>query len=113
MSQSPVRADRTYALPPLGDNPSTERQGTTPGSFALKGRVGTPYAYGSPDTPGMPGVSDLTAMDFAGPRDREGRTQLEAARSGVVTTLRVASVSRATAGACCCSNRLPTCAATY
>ena len=85
MSQSPVRADRTYALPPLGDNPSTERQGTTPGSFALKGRVGTPYAYGSPDTPGMPGVSDLTAMDFAGPRDREGRTQLEAARSGVVT----------------------------
>ena len=46
MSQSPVRADRTYALPPLGDHPSTERQGTTPGSFALKGRVGTPYAYG-------------------------------------------------------------------
>ena len=56
--------DRSYALPPLGDNPSTDRQGTTPGSFALPGRVGTPYMFSSPDTPGMPGVSDMTAMDF-------------------------------------------------
>src|SRR3954452_13011668 len=56
--------DRSYALPPLGDNPSTERQGTTPGSFALPGRVGTAYTYSSPDTPGMPGVSDKTAWDF-------------------------------------------------
>ena len=23
--------DRSYSLPPLGDNPSTQRQGTTPG----------------------------------------------------------------------------------
>jgi phosphomethylpyrimidine synthase len=77
--------DRSYSVPPFGDNPSTERQGTSPGSFALPGRVGTPYAYSSPDTPGMPPVSDLTAMDFRGSRDAECRTQLEAARSGVVT----------------------------
>ena len=77
--------DRSYVLPPVGDNPSTETQGTTPGSFANRGRVGTPYAYSSPDTPGMPPVSDVTAMDFASPRDAEGRTQLEAARSLVVT----------------------------
>ena len=77
--------DRSYALPPVGDHRSTERQGTSPGSFAMPGRVGTPYAYSSPDTPGMPPVSDLTAMDFRGPRDGECRTQLEAARSRVVT----------------------------
>ena len=56
--------DRSFALPPLGDNPSTDRQGTTPGSFANKGRVGTPYTYSSPDTPGMPAPSDKTAWDF-------------------------------------------------
>lgn len=56
--------DRAYALPPLGDNPSTHHQGTTPGSFAKKGRIGTPYTYSSPDAPGMPGVSDKTAWDF-------------------------------------------------
>ncbi|HSV16635.1 MAG TPA: phosphomethylpyrimidine synthase ThiC [Tepidisphaeraceae bacterium] len=77
--------DRSYTLPPLGDNPSTERQGTTPGSFALKGRVGTPYTYSSPDTQGMPGVSDITAMDFARAEDAEGKTQLEEARIGRVT----------------------------
>src|SRR4051812_12785375 len=77
--------DRSYALPPLGDNPSTDRQGTTPGSFALKGRVGTPYAYSSPDTAGMPGVSDTTAMDFARAEDADGKTQLEEARIGQVT----------------------------
>src|SRR5437763_16969704 len=77
--------DRSFTLPPLGGNPPTERQGTPPGSFANAGRVGTPYAFSSPDTPGMPGVSDVTAMDFAKPSDRECRTQLEAARAGVVT----------------------------
>src|SRR4051812_9897136 len=59
-----AEVDRSWTLPPLGDNPSTDRQGTTPGSFALLGRVGTPWMYSSPDTPGMPGVSELTAMDF-------------------------------------------------
>ena len=56
--------DRSFTLPPLGDNPSTERGGTNPGSFANRGRVGTPYAFSSPDTPGMPPVSDRTAWDF-------------------------------------------------
>ncbi len=84
MSQS-TSADRSFALPPLGGNPSTERQGTTPGSFANAGRVGTAYAYSSPDMPGMPGVSDFTAMNFARDLDREGKTQLEEARTGVVS----------------------------
>jgi phosphomethylpyrimidine synthase len=56
--------DLPYKLPPLGDNPSTEKQGTTPGSFANPGRVGTPWAFSSPDTPGMPRPSDKTAWDF-------------------------------------------------
>jgi phosphomethylpyrimidine synthase len=51
-------------LPPLGDNPSTQRQGTSPGSFANKGRVGTPWTFSSPDTPGMPQPSGRTAWDF-------------------------------------------------
>lgn len=85
MSLSKIAVDRSYALPPLGDNPSTEAQGTTPGSFAKRGQVGTPWAYSSPDTPGMPGVSGLTALDFASPRDHEGITQLEQARIGRIT----------------------------
>src|SRR6185437_10165022 len=85
MSLSKIAVDRSYALPPLGDNPSTDAQGTTPGSFAKRGQVGTPWAYSSPDTPGMPGVSDLTALDFASPRDHEGITQLEQARIGQIT----------------------------
>src|SRR4051794_1457691 len=56
--------DRSFTLPPLGDNPSTEQQGTTPGSFANKGRVGTPWTFSSPDTPGMPQPSEKTAWDF-------------------------------------------------
>ncbi|HVT90095.1 MAG TPA: phosphomethylpyrimidine synthase ThiC [Tepidisphaeraceae bacterium] len=80
-----ISSGRSHALPPLGDNPSTDRQGTTPGSFANAGRVGTPYSYSSPDTPGMPGVSDITAMDFAKESDRQCKTQLEAARSGIIT----------------------------
>ena len=50
----PNQDQGAYALPPLGDNPSTHRQGTSPGSFANKGRVGTPWTFSSPDTPGMP-----------------------------------------------------------
>jgi phosphomethylpyrimidine synthase len=77
--------DRSFALPPLGDNPSTDREGTNPGSFAKPGRVGSAYMFASPDTPGMPEVSDITAMDFAAARDSEGMTQLEEARTGIVT----------------------------
>jgi phosphomethylpyrimidine synthase len=85
MSQSNPATDRSYVLPPLGDNPSSDREGTSPGSFAVKGRLGTPYMFSSHDTPGMPGVSDLTAMDFASEQDRHGRTQLEQARTGIVS----------------------------
>jgi phosphomethylpyrimidine synthase len=84
MSQK-VLTDRSFALPPVGANPSTERQGTSPGSFANVGRVGTAYTFSSPDTPGMPGVSDITAMDFSRAEDREGKTQLEEARSGIIS----------------------------
>ncbi len=85
MPHPQATTDRSYALPPLGDNPSTDHQGTTPGSFSRIGKVGTPFTFSSPDTPGMPGVSDLTAMDFARPEDREASTQLEEARTGVIS----------------------------
>src|SRR5581483_763627 len=76
----------SWTLPPLGDNPSTEEQGTTPGSFANRGRVGTAWTYSSPDTAGMPQPSDKTAMDFRdASRDRAHLTQLEAARDGIIT----------------------------
>ena len=78
-------------------NPSSLRDGTNPGSFALPAAVGTPLAFASPDTPGMPGPSDKTAWDFlpAGYR-RHGdvatpppgvgpKTQLEHAWVGNVT----------------------------
>ena len=90
--------DRSFELPPVGDNPSTERQGTSPGSFALRGRVGTPWTYSSPDTPGMPRPSNKTAWDFLpaewvrteaeasqGPENFRPVTQLESARLGLVT----------------------------
>ena len=85
MTRHPVSSDRSWVLPPLGTNPSTEQQGTSPGSFASAGRVGTAYGYSSPDTPGMPGVSELCAMDFAASRDQDARTQLEEARIGRVS----------------------------
>jgi len=76
------------------DNPSTDAQGTTPGSFALKPDLGGALTFSSPDTPGMPPVSPRTAWDF-NPAPRQGDaavTQLEQARLGVVTDqmLRVA-----------------------
>jgi len=38
--------------------------GTSPGSFALPPEIGGPLTFSSPDTPGMPRVSDRTAWDF-------------------------------------------------
>jgi phosphomethylpyrimidine synthase len=80
-----VMADRSYALPPLGHNPSTTKQGTTPGSIANRPGVGTAYAFSSPDTPGMPQPSTITAMDFAKGSDAQCKTQLEEARSGRIS----------------------------
>ena len=79
MSHASASADRSFDLPPLGGNPSSEGEGTTPGSLANPPRVGTACTFSSPDTPGMPGVSDLTAFDFASSRDHEAKTQLEEA----------------------------------
>ncbi len=86
------------ALPLHGaKNPSTEAEGTNPGSFARRADVGGPYMFSSPDTPGMPAPSERTAWDFlpAGFRRDGARviapsgfspvTQLEHARLGTVT----------------------------
>ena len=89
----------TYTLPPLGQNPSSGAQGTTPGSFANAPQIGGPRAFSSPDTPGMPAPSDKTAWDFLprgwrrdpvsgfaiAPEGFVPSTQLEHARLGVVT----------------------------
>src|SRR5688572_20905940 len=66
-TRADTAATPAYEPPPLGDNPSSAAQGTTPGSFANRGRVGTPWTFASPDTPGMPPPSDKTAWDFLPP----------------------------------------------
>ncbi len=81
-----------FSLPPLGDNPSTDRAGTTPGSFAKRGRVGTPYSYSSPDTPGMPPVSGRTAWDFL----PDGWSCGDAPTGGTSVTFKQADGSRRT-----------------
>ena len=45
-------------------NPSTTAAGTSPGSFANAAQIGGPLAFSSPDTPGMPAPSALTAWNF-------------------------------------------------
>lgn len=67
-------------------NPSTHREGTTPGSFALAADLGGPLAFSSPDTPGMPPVSLKTAWDFMPTEDLGApSTQLDFARLGQIT----------------------------
>ena len=99
-----------YTLPPLGQNPSSVSEGTTPGSFAQSpniqpGKAGR-MTFASPDTPGMPAPSEKTAWDFMPegwqikpgfendyeqaaawepPAGFEPITQLEHARLGTVT----------------------------
>jgi phosphomethylpyrimidine synthase len=98
MSASPPAPHRPWQLPPLGHNPSSARQGTTPGSFARAPALGAPLAFSSPDTPGMPAPSEHTAWSFLpqGWRRRADGfcepppgfaplTQLEFARLGQVT----------------------------
>ncbi|MCB0218782.1 MAG: phosphomethylpyrimidine synthase ThiC, partial [Chrysiogenetes bacterium] len=88
---------KSYTLPQLGNNPSTGKLGTTPGSFARAPQVGGALSFSSPDTPGMPAPSDKTAWDFM-PADwklKNGKwsapagftpvTQLEHARLGIIT----------------------------
>ncbi|MCH2148731.1 MAG: phosphomethylpyrimidine synthase ThiC [Phycisphaerales bacterium] len=53
------------ALPMHGAaDPASSPTGTTPGSFSLAADIGGPRMYSSPDTPGMPQPSGLTAWDF-------------------------------------------------
>jgi phosphomethylpyrimidine synthase len=78
-------------------NPSSTREGTNPGSFANRADVGGPLSFSSPDTPGMPAPSELSAWDFlpqgstrvngvlAGNGLPAPVTQLESARLGIVT----------------------------
>jgi len=57
--------EQNWTLPLRGAaNPSTHSDGTNPGSFANPPQVGGPLAFSSPDTPGMPAPSQLTAWDF-------------------------------------------------
>lgn len=84
-------------LPSLGNNPSVPGQGTTPGSFANPPDIGGARSFSSPDTPGMPQPSALTAWDFMPedwnfdgsgwnpPQGFVAVTQLEHARLGAVT----------------------------
>jgi phosphomethylpyrimidine synthase len=74
-----------WSLPPLGGNPSSSGAGTTPGSFALRGQIGGPLAFSSPDSPGMPPPSTVTAADWKNEAGRIPITQLEAARAGIIT----------------------------
>ena len=66
-------------------NPSTFKQGTSPGSFALEAHVGGATTYSSPDTPGMPAPSTKTAYDFNPSPHANPVTQLEHARQGTIT----------------------------
>jgi len=88
----------TQPLPHHGaGNPSTQAEGTNPGSFALRADIGGPLAFASPDSPGMPAPSGKTAWDFMpddwrcedgrwiAPAGFEPRTQLEYARLGQIT----------------------------
>jgi len=73
-----THARTAYTLPPLGQNPSTGAQGTTPGSFAkppvIKPGVDGRWTFASPDAPGMPTPSEMTAWDFL-PNSWESRVQ--------------------------------------
>jgi phosphomethylpyrimidine synthase len=96
MSNDPTSPLR-FPLPTLGGNPSSQAEGTNPGSFANRTDVGGPLSFSSPDTPGMPEVSAQTAWDFmpadwkridgrfVAPAGFEPVTQLEHARLGIVT----------------------------
>ncbi len=108
-SDQPTPQQIGYQLPPLGGNPGSDARATTPGSFAKRpviapGRAGA-ATFSSPDTPGMPAVSDRTAWDFMPPDWRRNEsvadhecaqawtppegftpiTQLEHARLGTTT----------------------------
>ncbi|MEE3181299.1 MAG: phosphomethylpyrimidine synthase ThiC, partial [Planctomycetota bacterium] len=80
-----IHVNPDWELPGLGNNPSTEKEGTSPASFAIKPDVGGRRAFCSPDTPGMPEPSSISAMDWQNETGRKPVTQLECARAGLIT----------------------------
>ncbi len=75
-----------HSMPVHGaENPSTNKQGTAPASFALKQDIGGTTTFSSPDTPGMPAPSGKTAHDFNPSPNANPVTQLEHARLGTIT----------------------------
>jgi phosphomethylpyrimidine synthase len=88
----------TRTLPLRGAaNPSSQSDGTNPGSFANAPNLGGALSFSSPDTPGMPQPSGKTAWDFlpdgwrrdgdraVAPAGFAPVTQLEHARLGTIT----------------------------
>ncbi|MEM1444540.1 MAG: phosphomethylpyrimidine synthase ThiC [Planctomycetota bacterium] len=59
---------KPYTLPPVGQNPGTTPNVTTPGSFANPAKFAPgpegASTFSSPDTPGMPPLPTKTAWDF-------------------------------------------------
>ncbi len=87
MNQQPSTiGSQDHQLPLAGAaNPSTEKQGTSYGSFANEAHVGGAGTFSSPDTPGMPSLSSKTAWDFNSAPHSNPVTQLEHARCGTIT----------------------------
>ena len=80
-----IHVNPDWSLPELGGNPSTDRDGTSPGSFAIKPEIGGKRAFSSADAPGMPEPSGIEATDSANDKGRKPVTQLESARAVIIT----------------------------
>ena len=80
-----IHVSPEWSLPGLGSHPSTDREGTSPGSFAIKPEIGGKRTFSSPDTPGMPEPSGIEATDWENDKGRTPVTQLESARAGIIT----------------------------
>ena len=74
-----------WSLPPGREGRTVSDSSTNPGSFANPPQVGGPLAFSSPDTPGMPQPSPVTASDWSNEPGRAPVTQLECTRAGVIT----------------------------
>lgn len=77
--------EKPYELPELGNNPSTDEEGTNPGAFSKEPGVGSPVPFSSHDSQEMPKPSDTSASDWENEPGREPVTQLEHARAGNIT----------------------------
>ena len=74
-------------------DPAARPAGTTPGSFAMKADVGGPRMYSSPDTPGMPAPSSLTASRRVGLRPAPRAFQAGRANPSLSSTCPAASAA--------------------